>query len=233
MRQAVADAGLTNNGTNERISVIDARLHYDRLPALEPILMLKPTLLCRSASAVLLFLALSLIGSVSPAGAQVVDQALLSPADGWEFGNALASSGSTLVVGDQNWFRSPGHTTVGAVYVFTLNNGQWTQQARLTAADGKAGDLFGCSVAISGNTIVVGAMLHSGRGAAYVFTLSSGQWTQQQELTASDGKSGDSFGCCVGVYNTTIAVGCVSPGRRVGGRGLYLQLRRQELDPTG
>ncbi len=174
--------------------------------------MLKPTLPYRFVCAALLLLILSLVGGIGSAGAQVLNETVLSPADGWEFGNALASSGSTLVVGDQSWFRGPGHTVVGAAYVYTLTNGQWTQQARLTATDGKTGDLFGCSVAISGNTIVVGALQHGGRGAAYVFTLAGGQWTQQQELTAADGKTGDAFGCSVGVYNTTIAVGACHHG---------------------
>ncbi len=171
---------------------------------------------CRVRGGLLPLLLAVLFGCVGirSANAQVMSEALLSPPDGWEFGNALASSGTTLVVGDQNWYRAPGHTAVGAAYVFTLNpnNGQWTQQARLTASDGKAGDSFGGSVAISGNTIVVGAPLHSGRGAAYVFAFNGTTWTQQQELTASDGRTGDSFGCSVAVFNTTIAVGACHRG---------------------
>jgi hypothetical protein len=147
-------------------------------------------------------------------GAQVISQSPISPADGWEFGNALASAGNTLVVGDQGWVRGSGASlaAVGAAYVYTLSNGQWTQQARLTASDGQTGDLFGCSVAISGSTIVVGALQHNGVGAAYVFTLSKGVWTQQQELTASDGVGGDEFGCSAAISGSTLAIGACHRG---------------------
>jgi FG-GAP repeat len=96
----------------------------------------------------------------------------------------------------------------------------WIQQAELTASDGGYYDHFGWSVAISGNTIVVGAVCHPGTsinwcvgadsggpGAAYVFAESGGTWSQQQELTASDGAAGDWFGESVAVDHSTVVVG--------------------------
>jgi len=91
----------------------------------------------------------------------------------------------------------------------------FVQEAKLTASNGKAGDNFGCSVSISGNTLVVGAFyapntpftdIH-GPGAAYVFTESGSVWTQTAELTASDGAAGDWFGRSVSISGNTVVVG--------------------------
>ncbi len=109
---------------------------------------------------------------------------------------SLSSDVSTALVGAvaQNSLQ-------GAAYVFTNASGIWNQQQELTASDVAATDFFGISVALSsdGNTALVGADdktvgQNSAQGAAYVFTSASGIWSQQQELTASDGAAGDSFG---------------------------------------
>ena len=100
--------------------------------------------------------------------------------------------------------------------MFTENGGTWTQQAELTSSDGQDYDQFGESVAISGNTIVIGALCHPyssnsyppcGPGAVYVFGESGGTWTQQAELTASDGVSEDLFGYSVAFDSNTIVIG--------------------------
>jgi MYXO-CTERM domain-containing protein len=88
----------------------------------------------------------------------------------------------------------------------------WTQQAELAASDGQQGDSFGTSVALSGGTVIVGAPSHAvgnngWQGAAYVFVQSGTSWTQQAELTASDGAGFDQFGCSVGVSGSTAIVG--------------------------
>ncbi len=124
-------------------------------------------------------------------------QAELSESDGAlgaSFGYyvALSSDGNTALVGayDKN-------SAIGAVYVFTRSGATWTQQRELTAADGVSGDNFGYCVALSsdGNTALMGADgMKSAQGAAYVFTRIGATWTQQQELTASDGGKNDNFG---------------------------------------
>ena len=84
-------------------------------------------------------------------------------------------------------------------------------QAKLTAADGGPNDYFGTSVAISGDTAVVGVPYqddYSGTGAAYVFVRSGGTWSQQAKLTASDGAAFDWFGCSVALSGDTAVVGC-------------------------
>ncbi len=106
-------------------------------------------------------------------------------------------------------------TDRGALYPVTVD--PWIQQQELTAADGARDDVFGYSVAVSGNTVIIGAAgktigNNSGQGAAYVFTCSATPctWTQQQELTASDGASGDVFGTRVAVSGATAVIG--APG---------------------
>ena len=92
----------------------------------------------------------------------------------------------------------------GAVYVFTRSGSTWSQQQELTASDGAANDHFGYSVALSadGNTALIGAYDKTignnyEQGVAYVFTRSGSTWSQQQELTASDGAAKMHFGYSV------------------------------------
>ena len=127
------------------------------------------------------------------------------------FGSAVAIFNDTIVVGAVN-----DDTTVwdsGSAYVFTRSDGNWSQQAKLTADDDRrARDEFGSSVAISKDTIVIGAHLADDDGAdsgsTYVFTRSGVTWTRQAKLTAgSDGGPGDSFGSAVAISGEKIVIG--------------------------
>ncbi len=127
------------------------------------------------------------------------------------FGYAVSVSGDTAVVGAQGKTINS-HAYQGAAYVFVRADGVWTQQAELTASDGAADDEFGVSVSVSGDTAVVGAHFktvnsHATQGAAYVFVRSGGVWSQQAELTGSDGAAGDQFGSAVSVNGDTAVVG--------------------------
>jgi FG-GAP repeat len=152
-----------------------------------------------------------------------IQQAVLSAADGGAddfLGISLAASGDTIVVGAAG--HSVGATgsaaRQGAAYVFVKPPSGWanaTDPVELTARDGADGDRFGSSVAISGDTIVVGARGHrvganNTAGAAYVFEKPVFGWanaTQDAELTASDGAPGDSFGNSVAISGDTVVVG--------------------------
>jgi hypothetical protein len=85
------------------------------------------------------------------------------------------------------------------------------ETAHLVASDANANDRFGISVAIDGNTAVVGAFQNDANapdcGAAYIYELSGSQWLQRQKLTPSDGSPGDNFGRSVAVESNTIVVG--------------------------
>lgn len=130
-----------------------------------------------------------------------------------DFGRDIAMSGDTAVVGSPG-SDIDGKSDVGAAYVYARTDAGWVQQQQLLAADGSANDTFGFSVAISGNRIVVSAPArdvgaNSNQGAAYVFTLQSGVWVQEAELTQSDGQEGDLFGYGLAISADTIAVGSV------------------------
>jgi RHS repeat-associated protein len=132
-------------------------------------------------------------------------------AAGDHFGSAVAISGGIAVVGAPG-HAVGGHSGQGAVYVFSVNGGTWTQAGELTASDGAAGDGFGSSVAVSGTTVVVGAAGHAtgghaGQGAAYVYAQTGTTWPQTAELTSSDGAAGDAFGDSVAVSGPTLVVG--------------------------
>lgn len=124
------------------------------------------------------------------------------------FGGAVAISDDTAIVGTMG--RSD---TAGTAYVFVREGDLWSQQQRLTASDGRTRDWFGWSVAISGDTAIVGATqpptapfgLGSGPGAAYVFVRRRGEWTEQQKLAASD--PGSQFGAAVSISGDTAIVG--------------------------
>ncbi|HTW02454.1 MAG TPA: putative Ig domain-containing protein [Streptosporangiaceae bacterium] len=124
-------------------------------------------------------------------------------------GFSVAIDGNTAVVG-----ATYANGDDGAAYVFTDSGGSWTEQAELTPADGTQDDLFGYAVAISGNTIAVGApdlgLLPSGTtgfyGAVYVFTGSGGTWTEQAELPAQTYQ----FGGSVALSGGTLVIGTYS-----------------------
>ena len=95
------------------------------------------------------------------------------------------------------------------------------QAAKLTASIGAAGDWLGYSVAVSGDTIAVGApSAESGDGAVYVFTKTGAGWTdanETAELTATDGNTGDGLGSSVAIDGTTIVAGAPYAGDEVSG----------------
>jgi len=75
--------------------------------------------------------------------------------------------------------------------------------------------LFGVSVAMNGETVVIGAPASKNdngvaSGSAYVFIHSGNTWTQKDKITATDGAAGDSFGECVAISGTTVVIG--APG---------------------
>ena len=147
-------------------------------------------------------------------GTDWVEQAHLTASDGAAtdyFGSSVAISGDTVVAGAP-FDDVGGNTDQGSTYVFIRSGTNWSQQAHLNVSDGAEHDNFGWSVAISGDTAVVGAPFHdvgtnSAQGSAYVFTRTGTNWTQQAHLTASDGASYDAFGSSVSIDGDTAVVG--------------------------
>ena len=125
------------------------------------------------------------------------------------FGRSVALSGDTALVG--SWLDDDGGSDSGSAYVFVRSGGVWTQQAKLTASDGASLDYLGGSVALSGDTALLGAGGDddggSESGAAYVFVRSGGVWSEQSKLTASDPDVLDRFGVSVALDGDTALVG--------------------------
>lgn len=130
------------------------------------------------------------------------------------FGVSIAISGDTMVVGAE-WEDTAPNTDNGAAYVFVRNSGVWSIQQKLIADNAASSDNFGHSVAIAGNTIVVGALYQDGTafnaGAAYVFIRSNGIWSQQGYLQANDAAANDQFGISVSISVDSIVVGAYQP----------------------
>jgi T5SS/PEP-CTERM-associated repeat protein len=151
------------------------------------------------------------------------------------FGSSIAMDGDTLVVGaageasnasgvngNQNNNSLSG---AGAAYVFVRSGDSWVQQAYLKASNPGFVDSFGSSVAISGDTIVIGAIFEDSNatgvngdqsnnsgtnsGAAYVFVRSGTNWSQQAYLKASNTDVNDRFGGSVAISSDTIVVGAL------------------------
>jgi uncharacterized repeat protein (TIGR02543 family) len=149
------------------------------------------------------------------------------------FGRSVAVSGDTVVVGADyenssatgvNGDQSDNSSgAAGAAYVFVRNGATWVQQSYLKASNTGADDQFGSSVAVSGETVVIGASAEessaigvdgdqadnsaSSSGAAYVFVRSGTTWTQQAYLKASNTGADDWFGHSVSVDGDTVVVG--------------------------
>lgn len=130
-----------------------------------------------------------------------------SPSNGLVFGIAVAISGDTLAIGASQDDEATSANS-GAVYVYTRSGISWTLQQRLIASDSAAGAAFGRSLAISEDSLAVGAPLgNAGTGAAYVFTRSGSVWSQQQKLVGGDSAANDFFGDSVGLSGDRLVVG--------------------------
>ena len=159
------------------------------------------------------------------------------------FGWAVAVSGDTLVVGAEREDSSAsgvngnqadnGTLDAGAAYVFVRNGTGWSQQAYLKASNPGVLDHFGGKVAISGDTIVIGANQEDSdgvggdqnnnfapdAGAAYVFVRNGTSWSQQAYLKASNTGSSDFFGFSASISGDTALVGAVAEDSNATGVG--------------
>ena len=153
---------------------------------------------------------------------QVAKLTAADSAAGDNFGIDVDLDANTVLVGA--WFKNGLFAQQGSAYVFTRSNGAWSQQARLTDVGGSASDWFGNSVALEGDTAVVGApaddLIFSDRGTAHVFTRSGSTWTKRTTLDPGLGGASDFFGQSVSIHNGSIAVGApgsdISPGGNEG-----------------
>lgn len=121
---------------------------------------------------------------------------------------SLAISGNIIALGA--YFDDVKGEDSGSVYIFERDNyGDWNQKTKLTASDGVSRDSFGYSVAVSGNTTIVGSYLDDDKGvdsgSVYVFERNSnGDWNQKLKLTSDDGVGDDWFGHRVAIFGNNI-----------------------------
>ena len=158
-----------------------------------------------------LVIILSLVLSGIPASAQSGETKLTASdgAEGDVFGYSVSLSKDTIIVGA---YRDDDKgTSSGSAYVFVGDKKGWSEEAKLTAGDGAEGDVFGYSVSVSKDTIVVGAYGDDDKGSvsgsAYVFADGKKGWSEEVKLTAGDGVEGDYFGYSVSVLKDTIIAG--------------------------
>lgn len=149
-------------------------------------------------------------GIAAPARAQtVLNEEAKLPAPGGAtsdtFGQSVGLSGDVMIVG-VNGDDDLGSNS-GSAYIYRYNGLSWGQPVKLTASDGAANDQFGYAVAVSGQTVVVGAVNDDGTGSAYVFRFDGSQWNEEAKLVASDAASGDNFGYQVGIDGDVVIVG--------------------------
>jgi hypothetical protein len=136
-------------------------------------------------------------------------------ASGDQFGLAVSISGDTAVVGSR--LHDTSVADAGAAYVFVRSGTTWTERAKLVASDATVFDVFGHSVSISGDTVIVGSIFHDDKGiesgAAYVFVKPAGGWsgtlTESAKLLASDGTDGDVFGWSVSIAGELVVIGAL------------------------
>jgi hypothetical protein len=148
--------------------------------------------------------------------------ALLTASDGAagnRLGESVAYAGSTILAGAPLG-DAPSPADSGAAYVFTGAGAAWAQQAKLVASDPLAAARFGNSVALDGDSAVIGAVAWAAspatpnQGRAYVFVRSGTAWAQQQRLEAGDTQA-NRFGASVAIRGEQVAVG--APDTREGG----------------
>jgi hypothetical protein len=178
---------------------------------------------------------ITLTGSGVLSPVEIAQQAYLKASNTGvsDFFGVVAMDGDTVVVGaggeDSNATGINGNQSnnsafdSGAAYVFVRSGTNWAQQAYLKASNTGSGDYFGSRVAISGDTVLVGALGEAsnatgvngnqannsaqGAGAAYVFVRNGTNWTQQAYLKASNTEAGDTFGAWVAISEDTIVIG--------------------------
>jgi hypothetical protein len=155
-------------------------------------------------------------------GVSWVEEAKLFAKEGSKgdrFGASVALSGNVAVVGAPH----PDATDAvpGTAYVFRFNGLNWIEESTLTAIDGKAGDLFGSSVSISNDYVVIGAPGVDGSGALYVFKFDGSEWNLQGKVVPKDAVGEQMFGGSVSMSGDVILSGATSDSSQAGAAYAY------------
>ncbi|MEW6073443.1 MAG: hypothetical protein AB1726_12745 [Planctomycetota bacterium] len=149
-------------------------------------------------------------------------------AAGDRFGTSLSMDGATALVGAPGDDDRGGDS--GSVYAFTRAGSAWSEQAKILADDGEAGDAFGSSVAVDGDSALVGAPLDDtwavDWGSAYVFVRSGAAWSQEAKGTPAEGSREGWFGWSVALDGDTAVIGApyeYEPGDSTGAAYVFVR----------
>jgi hypothetical protein len=155
---------------------------------------------------------LLITSGASPALAAWDDGTKVSASDadtGDNFGCSVTVAGEVAIVGARG--DDDLGADSGSAYVYRLQGGVWSEEEKLVAPDGAAGDKFGHSVSISGDLAVVGAPYDDDNGgdsgSVYVFSFNGANWVEEQKLVATDGAASDKFGYSVAICGDVVVVG--------------------------
>jgi hypothetical protein len=160
------------------------------------------------------------------------EEAKIIPADneaGDQFGSSLFMHDDILVIGavgdDDNGLDS------GSVYVYSHSAGVWTEDAKLLAPDGLAGDAFGSAVSMSHESILVGAPLDDtvlgvDAGTVHVFTESLGVWSHEAQIEPAENEGSDLFGTSVSIVEDLAVVGAPGDDDKGGEAGAVYAFER-------
>lgn len=161
----------------------------------------------------------TVIGEIGAVRVYELDGTVVSPAlalvptsvvpNGGGYGSAVAIDGDTIVVGAPD---EDTPDTAGAAYVFVKTSSGWVDQGMLTVPGLAVGATFGFAVAVSGDTIVVGAPMASNssplqNGSAHVFVREAGAWSLQESLEPGGSDPKDRFGYAVDAQGERLLVG--------------------------
>lgn len=157
---------------------------------------------------------------------QSADPTQYDGSTGDEFGAAVAIHGTAAAVAAPNADGEDQRT--GAVYTYVNHYGTWEPEQKLTAPHGDRDEVFGLSVALEGDTLVVGSPGtlndYATPGTAYVYRRSAGVWTLHQELRPRDSSGGQLFGHGVAIRLDRIVIGAPydhNRGERAGAAYVY------------
>ncbi len=140
------------------------------------------------------------------------------------FGSSVSLQGDRVAIGAYNEFVT-GSTHRGAAYLYERNGGLWSQSRKFVLADQDTGNMFGSTIGLDGNRIIIGE--HNSRvngrdrqGAAYVYKLEMGEWMFQSKLVASNGLAADLFATGVAIDQNKFLVGAPGVDRNgIGAQG--------------
>jgi hypothetical protein len=123
-----------------------------------------------------------------------------------DFGFSVSLDGNRAVIGSPQQGIFNGIQGGGKVYVYELIGDTWIEKQKLEAIDSSAGNKFGYSVSLLGDTLAVGSH-QDGAGSTYIFDYESGNWNQTQKLIANDGVNGDKFGISISLDINKLVIG--------------------------